>query len=113
MQQNFNIMIATTSEIAGYRIVRHLGIAFGATVRSRGMGGDCSAGCASTCGGEVRAYTEMAIDSRNQAISRMIEHANTMGANAIVGMKFDSDQIGQGANNATIVYGTAVVIQNL
>jgi len=108
MAQQQRIFISTTSEIAGYKIDEYLGLAFGATVRSRGMGGDCLAGCQSSCGGEVTAFTEMALEARNQAIDRMFSDAHRMGANAIIGLKFDSDQIGQGGNTATIAYGTAV-----
>ncbi len=107
-QQQERILISTTYEIPGYKIDQHFGLAFGATVRSRGMGGDCLAGCQSSCGGEVTAFTEMALEARNQAINRMFEDAARMGANAIIGLKFDSDQIGQGGNTATIAYGTAV-----
>ena len=107
-QQQERILISTTDEIPGYKIDQYLGLAFGATVRSRGMGGDCLAGCQSSCGGEVTAFTEMALEARNQAINRMFEDASRMGANAIIGLKFDSDQIGQGGNTATIAYGTAV-----
>ena len=107
-QQHERLLVSTTDEIPGYKIDQYLGLAFGATVRSRGMGGDCLAGCQSTCGGEVSAFTDMALEARNQAISRMANDANRMGANAIIGLKFDSDQIGQGGNTATIAYGTAV-----
>ncbi len=107
-QQQERILISTTDEIPGYKIEQYFGLAFGATVRSRGMGGDCLAGCQSSCGGEVTAFTEMALEARNQAINRMFDDASRMGANAIIGLKFDSDQIGQGGNTATIAYGTAV-----
>ena len=107
-QQHERLLVSTTNEIPGYNIDQYLGLAFGATVRSRGMGGDCLAGCQSTCGGEVSAFTDMALEARNQAIARMVNDANRMGANAIIGLKFDSDQIGQGGNTATIAYGTAV-----
>jgi uncharacterized protein YbjQ (UPF0145 family) len=107
-QQQERLLVSTTDEIPGYKIDQYLGLAFGATVRSRGMGGDCLAGCQSTCGGEVSAFTDMALEARNQAIQRMLNDANRMGANAIIGLKFDSDQIGQGGNTATIAYGTAV-----
>lgn len=110
-QQSQIILVSTTHEIAGYKIVQYLGLAFGATVRSRGMGGDCMAGCQSSCGGEVTAFTEMAIEARNQAMHRMLEDAKRNGANAVVGLKFDSDQIGQGGNNSTVAYGTAVVVE--
>ncbi len=104
------VLVATTSFIPEYKIERYLGVAFGATVRSRGVGGDCMAGCSSTCGGEVAAYTQMSIDARNQAIQRMITDAVRLGANAVIALKFDSDQIGQGGNNSTVAYGTAVYI---
>lgn len=107
-QQQERILVSSIDHIPGYKIEQYLGLAFGATVRSRGMGGDCFAGCQSTCGGEVTAFTEMALEARNQAINRMLDDATRMGANAIVGLRFDSDQIGQGGNTATIAYGTAV-----
>ena len=107
---NMPILVSTTPTIPGYRTTGYCGMAFGATVRSRGAAGDACAGCQSCCGGEVTKYTEMSIESRNQAIQRMVDHAASMGANVIASIHFDSDQIGQGANNSTIVYGTAVTI---
>ncbi len=113
-QQTDQMYISTTAEITGATVVQHLGLVYGATVRARGVGGDCIAGCQSTCGGEVSAYTEMAIESRNEAVSRMLNDARMLGANAVVGIKFDSDNMGsgQGASaNGTIVYGTAVRVK--
>jgi uncharacterized protein YbjQ (UPF0145 family) len=107
-QEQERFLVSSIDHIPGYKIEQYCGIAFGATVRSRGMGGDCMAGCQSSCGGEVTAFTEMALEARDQAINRMLDNAARMGANAIVGLKFDSDQIGQGGNTATIAYGTAV-----
>jgi len=66
--------------------------------------------CESTCGGEVTAYTEMAIESRNQAVQRLIVDAQRLGGNAVISVRFDTDEIGQGGNTATIAYGTAVII---
>ncbi len=108
MSQQF--YVSTTPNVPGMKTQKYCGVAFGATVRSRGVGGDCTAGCQSTCGGEVTAYTEMVINSRDQAIQRMIEHASSLGANAVIGVQFDSDEIGQGGNTATIASGTAVVV---
>jgi uncharacterized protein YbjQ (UPF0145 family) len=108
------VYISTTNDIQGFEVTRNFGLVFGATVRARGIGGDCLAGCQSTCGGEVSAYTEMAIEARNEAVSRMIMDARSRGANAVVGIRFDSDNMGgkQGsAANGTIVYGTAVLIE--
>lgn len=104
------ILVSTTNGIPGYRITAYRGMAFGITVRSRGIGGDCFAACQSTCGGEVKAYTKMTYEIRNQALHRMVEEAARLGANAIIGIRFDSDEIGRG-NTATICYGTAVVVE--
>ncbi len=106
-----HILLSTTRKIPGHKITQYRGIAFGVTVRSRGAVGDACAGCQSTCGGEVSKYTEAVLDSRNEAIQRLVDHAASLGANAVVGLQFDSDEIGQGANNAVIAVGTAVVVQ--
>jgi len=106
--------VSTTDGIPGMTIVQHLGLVYGATVRARGVGGDCLAGCQATCGGEVSAYTEMAIEARNEAVSRMLSDAANRGANAVIGLKFDSDNMGGGNSataNGTIVYGTAVRVE--
>lgn len=113
-QQGNQIYISTTDSIPGAKIVQHLGVVYGATVRARGIGGDFVAGCQSTCGGEVSAYTEIAIDARNEAVNRMMMDAQARGANAIVGIKFDSDNMGGGRGataNGTVVYGTAVRVE--
>ena len=110
-QQSKQMYVSTTHGIPGKRITAYLGMAFGATVRSRGMGGDCMANCQSTCGGEVSAYTEMTIETRNQAINRLLDDAARLGANAVVGIIFDSDEIGKGGNTAVICYGTAVTVE--
>jgi len=106
-----DVIVSTTSIIPGYRIVAYRGIVYGCTVRSRGIGGEWMAGCQTTCGGEVTAYTTTTIETREEAVSRMKQHARSIGANAIVGVRIDSDQLGQGANYATIAYGTAVIIE--
>ncbi len=109
----FSVLLSTTDEIPGYRITEYRGLVFGVTVRSRGFGGDCTAGCQSCAGGEISAYTSVVLDSRNEALNRMIADAQSRGANAIVGIRIDNDQLGQGANTGVIAMGTAVVVQNL
>ena len=104
-------IVSTTSIVPGFRITAYRGIVYGCTVRSRGVGGEWMAGCQTTCGGEVTAYTTTTIETREEAVARMKQHARSLGANAIVGVRIDSDQLGQGANYATIAYGTAVVIE--
>ncbi|MHA1111052.1 MAG: YbjQ family protein [Promethearchaeota archaeon] len=110
---NFSILLSTTDEIPGYRITEYRGLVFGITVRSRGMGGDCTAGCQSCAGGEVSAYTSVVLDSRNEALNRMVADAQARGANAIVGIRIDNDQLGQGANTGVVAMGTAVIVTNM
>ena len=112
MAQN-QMLLSTTDEIPGYRISEYRGLVFGITVRSRGMGGDCTAGCQSCAGGEVSAYTSVVLDSRNEALNRMVADAQTRGANAIVGIRIDNDQLGQGANTGVVAMGTAVIVSNM
>ena len=109
--QQPDLLVSTTAIIPGYRIIAYRGIAYGSTVRSRGIAGDYMAGCQTTCGGEVSAYTTATIESREEAVFRLKVHARQLGANAIVGVRIDSDQLGQGANYATVAYGTAVIIE--
>ena len=115
VQKELPVYISTTNDIPGMRVVQQKGLVFGATVRARGVGGDCIATCQGFCGGEVSAYTEMAIDARNEAIMRMLKEAKQRGANAVVGIKFDSENMGGSgsANNGTIAYGTAVYVEPL
>lgn len=113
-QQQQQMYVSTTEEIPGMRTVQHLGLVFGATVRARGPIGDCTAGCQSTCGGEVTAYTEMAIQARDQAVSRLLQQAASRGANAVIGLKFDPANMGGGSGasaNGTIAYATAVRVE--
>lgn len=93
----------------GYRVERVLGTAWGVTVRSRSIGGQLVAGVQSMVGGEVTMFTELAEQSRNEAIERMESHAIQMGANCLVGMRFDSSDLG-GTATEIIAYGTAVVV---
>lgn len=102
------MLVVTTENIAGHRIDRVLGHAFGVVVRSRGLGGNITASVRSIFGGEIKEYTEMIEDARKTAIDRMIQNAHAMGANAIVMMRFDSGEIGQ-TMSEIVAYGTAVI----
>ncbi len=116
-----NILLSTTKKIPGYVIKEFRGLVFGITVRSRGAFGDYCAQWQSCFGGEITAYTEVLIDSRNEALNRMIADAQARGANAIIGIRIDKDELGPSnpnskyswvnANNATIAIGTAVIVQ--
>ena len=104
------MIIATTEEIAGYRIVETKGEVFGLVVRSRGLGGNLTAGLRSLAGGEIKEYTEMLEDTRRQALDRLTRNAMAMEANAVVRMQFDSSELGQ-TMSEVVAYGTAVVVE--
>jgi len=104
------MIIATTENIAGHRVVTTLGQVFGVVVRSRGIGGNIVAGLRSIVGGEIHEYTQMLEEARRHATDRMVQNATAMGANAIVMMRFDSGEIGQ-TMSEIVAYGTAVVIE--
>jgi uncharacterized protein YbjQ (UPF0145 family) len=104
------MIVATTENIAGHRTVRTLGQCFGVVVRSRGLGGNVMAGLRSLVGGEIVEYTRMLEDARRHAIDRLVANAQTMGANAIVMLRFDSSEIGQ-TMSEIVAYGTAVVLE--
>lgn len=103
-------MIVTTSEaVAGKRIVRTLGLARGNTVRARHIGRDILAGLRNIVGGEVQEYTKLLAESREQALDRMVEEAQMLGANAVVGVRFVTSMVAQGMAEL-LAYGTAVVV---
>ena len=101
--------ITTTLEFPEWRIERSLGMVFGVVVRSMGVAKGFAAGFKSMAGGEVKQYTRLVEDSRRHAMDRMIENATVLGANAIVSMRFDSSEIGQGLTEI-VAYGTAVTL---
>lgn len=106
------VMVSTTGEIPGFIIDQYLGIAFGITVRSRGLGGRCIGGCESCFGGEVTAYTQSAVEARNDAIYRLCSEVVQRGGNGVIGVKFDSSRSGQDASMTDIVaYGTVVRVR--
>jgi uncharacterized protein YbjQ (UPF0145 family) len=104
------MIVVTTEDVAGHRIVETRGQVFGLVVRSRGLGGNIMAGLRSLGGGEIKEYTELLEDARRHAVDRMVANATAMNANAIVRMMFDSSEIGQ-TMSEIVAYGTAVVIE--
>jgi uncharacterized protein YbjQ (UPF0145 family) len=104
------MIVTTTNDIAGYRIVRHLGVVRGLTVRSRSVIGNIGAGIQSLFGGNITIYTELAEKAREEAFNLMIEHAASAGANAIVGMRYDANEITDGITEV-LAYGSAVVVE--
>jgi uncharacterized protein YbjQ (UPF0145 family) len=106
------MIVATTENLAGYKVIEVKGQVFGVVVRSRGLGGNIIAGLRSLAGGEILEYTALLEDSRKQALDRMVENAANMGANAVVMMRFDGSEIGQSMTEV-VAYGTAVIIERL
>lgn len=104
------MIVATTENLAGYKVKEVKGQAFGLVVRSRGLGGNVMASLRSLVGGEIHEYTVMLEDARKQAIDRLVKNADAMGANAIVMMRFDSSEMGQ-TMSEIVAYGTAVVVE--
>jgi uncharacterized protein YbjQ (UPF0145 family) len=101
------MIISTTDTVAGREIEAVLGIARGNTIRAKHIGTDIIASLRNLVGGEVSEYTKLMAESREQATDRMIRHARDMGADAIVGMRFSTSMITQGAAEI-LAYGTAV-----
>jgi uncharacterized protein YbjQ (UPF0145 family) len=103
------MIVSTAPFVAGYRIGETKGQTFGLVVRSRGLGGNISASLRSLVGGEIHEYTELLEDTRRQALDRMIENANLMGADAVISMRFDSSELGN-TMSEIVAYGTAVTL---
>lgn len=99
--------ISTTNEIPGKKITESLGIVRGNTVRARNIGRDIFAGFKNLVGGEISEYTNLLTQARDQAIDRMISDAKEVGADAIVGVRFNTADVMQGTAEI-LVYGTAV-----
>jgi len=104
------MMVSTTNDVAGFKIVRHLGVVRGITVRSRSIVGNVVGGIQSLFGGQVGAYVELAEQARQEAFDYMCAHANQAGANAIIGMRYDADDIMDGITEV-LAYGTAVWVE--
>jgi len=104
------MIITTMNDLPGYEIEEVIGEVFGLTVRSRNIGSQLGAGLKSILGGELKGMTKALVDSRQQVIERMVAEAEAKGANAIVGMRFDTSEMG---TNWTEIcaYGTAVRVR--
>jgi len=98
------MLVVTTENVAGHRVVEVKGQCFGVVVRSRGLGGNVMAGLRSIVGGEIHEYTHLLEETRRQAVDRLAENAAVMGANAVVMMRFDSSEIGQ-TMSEIVAYG--------
>jgi uncharacterized protein YbjQ (UPF0145 family) len=103
------IIVVSTPYLPGYRITKTIGFTWGLIVRSRGLGRNITAGLRSLAGGEIHEYTELLNQSREQALVRLRDHARDLGANAVVGVQFDSSEISY--MTEILAYGTAVVVE--
>jgi uncharacterized protein YbjQ (UPF0145 family) len=106
------MIICTTEEIPGKKIVKCLGMVRGNTVRARHIGHDIMAQLRNLIGGEVSDYTKMLAETREQSTDRMITEAAGLGANAVVGVRFSTSYIMSGAAEL-LAYGTAVIVEDI
>ena len=102
--------MVNTDQVPGKTITKNLGLVKGNTIRARHLGRDILAFLRNVVGGEIRDYTKMMAESREQAIDRMVEEAESLGANAIINMRFTTSMIMQSASEI-LAYGTAVVVK--
>jgi uncharacterized protein YbjQ (UPF0145 family) len=102
--------VSTTFDVPGMTVTRFCGSCFGVVVRSMGFAKGIGASFKALAGGEVHQYTELLEDSRRHAMDRMVQNARVLGANAVIGMRFDSSEIGQSLTEI-VAYGTAVVVE--
>ncbi|WP_419813418.1 YbjQ family protein [Bacterioplanoides sp.] len=105
------MLISNMEVVPGKKIVKHLGLVQGSTVRAKHAGRDIMAGLKNIFGGELKGYTELLSESRDEAIARLGEQAQALGANAIVNVRFSTSSIAAGASEI-FVYGTAVIVED-
>jgi len=103
-------MVTTAFDIDGYRVVRNLGVVRGIIVRSRSLFGTIGAGLQTLVGGNITLLTGLCEKTRNDAFDLMISHASDLGANAVIGARYDATEIMQGVTEV-LAYGTAVVVE--
>lgn len=102
-------LTSTTFNIEGYRIIKQLGVVRGITVRSRSIFGTIGAGIQTIFGGNISLFTELCEKSRSEAFDMMVEHAENIGANAVIGVRYDTTELMSGVTEV-LCYGTAVLI---
>ncbi len=110
-----DVLISTVLEVHGYRIIRHIGLVRGLVVRSPTISQGILGGLKSLIGGKIGAYADMCEQARSQASQEIVNHAQRMGANAIIGFRYDATDIGGQGSSATEVlcYGTAVLVEEI
>jgi uncharacterized protein YbjQ (UPF0145 family) len=105
-------LVTTANNLEGYRITKHLGIVRGITVRSRSIFGNIAGGFQTLLGGKISIYAELCEKTRMEAYQLMMQHASEQGANAIVNMRYDANEVMSGVTEV-LAYGTAVVVEKI
>jgi uncharacterized protein YbjQ (UPF0145 family) len=109
---NSNTLITTSTYLEGYKIIKQLGLVRGITVRSRSILGNMAGGFMTIFGGRSAIYTELCENAREEAFQLMIGHARDLGANAIISMRYDANEVMSGLTEV-LAYGTAVVVEKI
>jgi uncharacterized protein YbjQ (UPF0145 family) len=105
-------MVTTGTELQGYRVIRNFGIVRGITVRSRSVLGNLAAGIQTIVGGNITVMTELCEKAREEAYELLLQHAAQHGANAILAMRYDANEVMQGVTEV-LAYGTAVQVEKI
>jgi uncharacterized protein YbjQ (UPF0145 family) len=106
------MMVTNNIELNGYKITKSLGMVRGITVRSRGIGGNLAGGLQSLLGGKLSIYVELCETARQEAFDHMLQHAAERGANAIICMRYDANEVMEGITEV-LAYGTAVNVEKI
>jgi uncharacterized protein YbjQ (UPF0145 family) len=104
------LLVTTGFDFQGYRVVHYLGVVRGITVRSRSVLGNIGAGIQQVFGGHITLYTELCEHARTEAFDLMVKHALDLGANAVIGMRYDANDVAEGVAEV-LAYGTAVIVE--
>jgi len=104
------VILTNIDSVPGKTIVQHMGLVQGSTIRAKHIGRDIMAGLKNLVGGELRGYTELLQESRDEALARMTDQARLLGANAIINVRFATSSVAQGASEI-LAYGTAVRVE--
>ena len=106
------LLITTSTSLEGYKVIQQLGLVRGITVRSRSILGNMAGGFMTVFGGKSTIYTDLCEKAREEAYQLLMEHAKELGANAIINMRYDANEVMQGLTEV-LAYGTAVVVEKV
>jgi uncharacterized protein YbjQ (UPF0145 family) len=106
------MIVTTSTQLEGYKVIQHLGVVRGIVVRSRSLVGNIAGGLQSLFGGNITIYTELCERTRQDAYNLMIKHAQESNANAVINMRYDANEVMQGITEV-LAYGTAVVVEKI